>query len=375
MRESLPKKRKNRTPGVYERSPGCWYIRFKDERGRDIRKAAESEKHAIALRAYWIEEIRKRKSPIETSAKELKEKQKASPTVGELIDRYRPEFAGQSAERNVRKYAEVWKAELGDEIAKDVTARDVKLWQREQEILGKSGATINRYTAYLRRIFNLAIRDLVLTVNPVGQGRVKAKKETARKRVISRVEERAILERFKPMDRAAFILSLYGGLRQEEVLQLERPDVDFQNRLLTLRDTKAGEDQVIPINSAMKEALSFVMSQHDGKLLFPSKRKPGRPISGSALTKRLKDICADLGFEGILWHTTRHTFVTRLAERGHGIGTVKDLARHSAITVTSGYLHTERAANLEAMESLCEGGGEVLFPAAPANRGHLRALP
>lgn len=83
-----------------------------------------------------------------------------------------------------------------------------------------------------------------------------------------------------------------------------------------------------------------------------------------------------LGFKDVLFHAARHTFVTRLASGGHDIGIVKNVARHSTITMTDSYMHTEGAANQAAVDSLCERfeDRERLFPSAPSARGHLRAL-
>ena len=126
----------------------------------------------------------------------------------------------------------------------------------------------------------------------------------------------------------------------------------------------------------MEEALRFLMSRRVHSLLFASQRDPEQPISGSRLTQRLKAVCEELGLdEGILWHTTRHTFLTRLADGGNGAHTLRNLGRHSSITVTQRYMHPDQAAGLLAVEALCEGFEGSGFPSPPASRGHLRALP
>lgn len=368
----MPRKPR-KEPGIFERSPGKWYIRYYDEHGRDVKKACGPKSAAQAQLQYWKEEIRKRKSPVEVSDKE---RAQGKLTLGDLLDRYLPEFEEQASYRDKKRYAKIWKAEFGKRLAREIVPGEIILWQKEQKLLGMTPATIQRYTAFLRRIYNLGIRDKILNDNPIGLGRVPAQKESGtRKRVILPAEERAILPELVPLDRAAFVISLYGGLRQGEVLRLSRSDIDLERRYAKLRKTKAGKEQGVPLNSALVEAVSFVMSQHDHELLFPSERDPKRPMSGSRLTDRLKAVCEKLGLEGIIWQSTRHTFLTRLADRGHGINTVRDLGRHSTVKVTSGYMHTNQAANLQAVESLCEGRGDVLFPSAPSNRGHLRALP
>jgi integrase len=46
------------------------------------------------------------------------------------------------------------------------------------------------------------------------------------------------------------------------------------------------------------------------------------------------------GIEGVTWHTLRHTFASRLLDRGVDIVTVQQLLGHSTVTVTMRYTHT-----------------------------------
>ena len=76
---------------------------------------------------------------------------------------------------------------------------------------------------------------------------------------------------------------------------------------------------------------------------------------------------------GLTWHSTRHTFITRLTENGSNIGTVKELARHSTITMTNDYVHVASDTNQLALDALCETVDlSALFPVTQARGGHLR---
>ena len=50
--------------------------------------------------------------------------------------------------------------------------------------------------------------------------------------------------------------------------------------------------------------------------------------------------CEKAGITGVTWHTLRHTFASRLVNRGVDIVTVKELLGHSSVTVTMRYTHT-----------------------------------
>ncbi len=361
---------------IFERQPGSgiWYARWYDEAGKDKKKSVGSKTAAQAYLGKMKEEVRLRKLGLKLSTKD---EEKLALTMADLLDRYSGDFESQKGARNAKKYAKVWKRELGSMRATDVTAHDILQWQRAQELAGMEAGTINRYTAHIRRVYNLAIRDFLLDVNPCSHGRVPLKKENGpRKRVLTLSEENLLLPELAPVDRAAFVLCLYSGMRQGEALGLQRTDIDFENRLATLPDTKAGVEQTVHLNEPALEALRFMLARHEHPFIFSNKRGT-RPISGPRMTERLQEAAERVGLKEVLWHTTRHTFVTRLARGGNDIGVVKNLARHSTIVMTDAYMHTSHEAPRKAVDSLASGftgmmGGEAETP--PRRRGHLWAV-
>jgi site-specific recombinase XerD len=54
----------------------------------------------------------------------------------------------------------------------------------------------------------------------------------------------------------------------------------------------------------------------------------------------------------VTWHTLRHTFASRLLDRGVDIVTVKELLGHSTVLVTMGYLHPNLDAKKQAVAKL-----------------------
>ena len=54
----------------------------------------------------------------------------------------------------------------------------------------------------------------------------------------------------------------------------------------------------------------------------------------------------------VTWHTLRHTFASRLLERGVDIMTVKELLGRSTVTVTMRYTHTNLSSKVAAVETL-----------------------
>ena len=62
--------------------------------------------------------------------------------------------------------------------------------------------------------------------------------------------------------------------------------------------------------------------------------------------------CEKAEISGVTWHTLRHTFASRLLERGMDIITVKELLGHSSVTVTMRYTHSNLASKVVAVGKL-----------------------
>jgi site-specific recombinase XerD len=81
--------------------------------------------------------------------------------------------------------------------------------------------------------------------------------------------------------------------------------------------------------------------------------------------------CQKEGITGVTWHTLRHTFASRLLDRGVDIMTVKELLGHFTVTVTMRYTHSNLASKVAAVGKLAENGdnpatvGPRLQPFAP----------
>jgi integrase len=369
--------------GIYrDEKTGILHIRIKDERGRDKWKSTKGKAMgtAKAMRDKMREERRLRGLDLKKSARE---EEKQEMTLSDLIERYRPKFESKKSARDEKRFAKYWKRVLGRERIHDILPYDIDEARLDKLHTGVRPATVNRYTGFLRSIFYLAERDYLVDSNPCSGRRVPPFPETGiRDRVIYPHEETAILQNLSPLSRAAFLISLYAGLRMGEVIRLKRADVDLTRGRFLLEETKAGKRQVADISPVAREAALYAMGAHKADHLFPSPADKTTHISRRSLHDRLIKALIAAGIEvkpasqgGVTWHATRHTFITRLTENGSNIGTVKELARHSTITMTNDYMHVGREMNQTALEALCAGVNVTeLFPAAQSKGGHLRQV-
>jgi integrase len=130
---------------------------------------------------------------------------------------------------------------------------------------------------------------------------------------------------------------LLSGLRRNEALPLEKKAIDFEERTITLLDTKNNKPFLIPIpdylHSILKERLE---SNEDSLYVFPSRMK------GRHITEPQSGINAVIGVSNVEFcsHDLRRLFVTTAEALDLSPFVIKRLVNHSAGSgdVTGGYI-------------------------------------
>ncbi|HEX5083651.1 MAG TPA: site-specific integrase [Blastocatellia bacterium] len=94
--------------------------------------------------------------------------------------------------------------------------------------------------------------------------------------------------------------------------------------------------RIIPLNDAAFGLLRVLRLACNGK----GKIFSGRGLSSWAVGYNISKICDEIGLPDVTIHTLRHTFATRLTERGDvNLVQVSKLMGHSDLKTTQRYLH------------------------------------
>lgn len=147
-------------------------------------------------------------------------------------------------------------------------------------------------------------------------------------------------EKVSARDRAIILTLLYTGVRVSELCDIKVRNIDLLTG--TLRVTgKGGKVREVPLKQEVSEAIRDYLPERAKnpygslELLFLGQRGP---LQRDAVNTLLESHTVMAGLEVRLKpHTFRHTFCTRLINRGVPLTTVSKLAGHSNIDTTARY--------------------------------------
>jgi integrase len=131
----------------------------------------------------------------------------------------------------------------------------------------------------------------------------------------------------------AVTVAVHTGMRKGELLGLKWEQVNLEQGIITLYDTKNGERRDVPMDETVKAVLrgmdrrgDYIFSNEEGKALVRAQKS----FEG-ALKKS--------GIEDFRFHDLRHTFASNLVMAGEDLNTVRELLGHKDLTMTLRYAH------------------------------------
>lgn len=264
-------------------------------------------------------------------------KTKGTPeTLKQLLELTRKRFwAGRPGERpavlNATKCIEI----LGENLTPAaVTEQRIDEMVFKFEAEGLSDSTINRRLSALSKMMTFASDRGYIARKP----KIERKKEPQHRiRYITPEEEAELLAYFDHIgqpDMKDFVtVGIDTGMRLSEILRIEGRDVD--NGMVSIWRTKNSKSRSIPLTTRCLKLLAARKSSNTAGQLFEGMTAP-KVHHYWNLARRHLGLARDPQF---VPHVMRHTFCSRLVQRGVDIVSVSKLAGHSSIVVTMRYAH------------------------------------
>jgi integrase len=335
----------------------CYYINFKLDGKLVWEKIGWlSEGYSVKLAAM----VRSERMRSIRFGQELPQQKKKVPLFGTVAERYL-EWAKTTKTRGGADDKSRYENHLRPRFEKTpmdgISVSDLERMEPEMQGAGISPKTISHCLGLMRAMFNKAADwDLFKGPNPVQKVKMPTIQNT-RDRFLTVVEARVLLRELKhntrcktkyieyedPKIHDIALLSLHTGARASEIFKLKASDVDFDNGLIALRDTKNTETRYAPMTADVREMLSRRIPANPGDYVF--KDENGEMIE--EVTKSFERAVDRLGFnEGVtdrrkklVFHSLRHTFASWLAIQGTPLLTIARLMGHKTIAMSFRYAH------------------------------------
>ncbi|WMT73934.1 site-specific integrase [Bradyrhizobium sp. Ash2021] len=164
---------------------------------------------------------------------------------------------------------------------------------------------------------------------------VKASKATA-KHLPAEHHRRTVYPR---VTTATVELLLYTGCRLSEVLNLRWEHIDLDAGTILLPTTKSGRAQTVTINAPARQILLNLRPDDDAEWVLPGKLDSSKPLKKDAMEAAWQKIRAAADLADVHLHDLRHTVGTYAGQSGANAFLVRDLLRHSDLSMTGRYVN------------------------------------
>lgn len=156
--------------------------------------------------------------------------------------------------------------------------------------------------------------------------------------VLSRNEINKIIESIKNLKHQLLIGLSYGaGLRVSEAINLKIKDIDLEELVIHIKQSKGKRDRITIIPQKIKSEIAGLIAGRDSDdYLFASERggKLSERTAQKVFEKALKKAKIN---KPATFHSLRHSFATHLLENGVDVRYVQELLGHQNIRTTQIY--------------------------------------
>ena len=216
---------------------------------------------------------------------------------------------------------------------------------REQ---GRKPSGVNRYLAALAAVLTQAVRHWhLLEANPVHRV-AKLVENNARTRFLTEDELARLLKACQnsqsPDLYLAVLLAVTTGARRAEIMTLRWSQVDLNSGVITLVQTKNGDQRTLAVPTQVLPMLKRRMAEPKGnakkilidKLVFPSRLSETKHVD---LRPAFEKAVERAGLSDFHWHDLRHSCASFLAESGASLREIGEVLGHRSVEATRRYSH------------------------------------
>lgn len=358
----------NADRGIYQRTlpsgKTTYYIRFAWQ-GRDIRLKGGATKEKAR------QTLRRTLADLERGTVTITPR--AHDTVLGAIERYRPIGQRKRNYQKTQAFYVWWTERFGTIPLCKLTPAKIEQAQERLIQSGKSPATVNRYTDWLRHILNREVRLGHMANNPV-TNITRLAEADAPIHQYSHEQEHILIQtlgEYGPWVR----LAILTGLRQAEQFRLEKEWINWEAGYIQLPTSKANRPKIVVLTNEVRTILRELCDRHpQSPFVFPSPKHANKPMNPGAWYR--KTFMAALKKAKLpptmKWHTLRHTGGSRLAASGANAHQIKAWGGWSTDRASNRYIHLAMTDLREVAERLSGAQKSGTMPSLRKSKTHTK---
>lgn len=199
---------------------------------------------------------------------------------------------------------------------------------------GLAAGTLNRRISVLKASAKYAFRKKWTTRNLSADIEMVPEPRYLRREVSGDTAQRLIEAAGTRRAQALILGAIHTGMRLSELLKWD-PKKDIQDGAMRVRDSKNGEDRLVPVPRALEPYLDQ----------FPMRAGWRNVYRGWERAREKAGV-------NIRFHDLRHFFGTALGEQDYHPKTIAELMGHKSLATTMRYIHPSLAKKREAMGAI-----------------------
>ncbi len=318
-----------------------WAIRYTDVDGRKRKERTKATTRSLARRILAEREEAVERARLQGLRSLTELTNPIVPvTIRKFSEDYEKHFVAQCTKSTATRYKSILRSailpRLGSLILQHVNPGQIQKYADER-LMEAAPATVRQELHVISAMYREAMKQEILTRNPV---KLVTKPQVSNEivRYLSDEEEERLLAFAPPHLEPILITAIYTGLRDSELRNLVWADVRFKERKIVVRNTKSKRDRAVDMCNTVFETLEKLPRHIRSPYVFTN------PATETMYVNPLNNTAWDhllikTGIQKFRFHDLRHTFGSRLAQRGVPLPAIKDLMGHSSITVTMRYAH------------------------------------
>ena len=157
---------------------------------------------------------------------------------------------------------------------------------------------------------------------------------------LSKNEVNKMIDKTVNLKHKSIICLLYsGGLRLSELLSLKIEDIDSDNMLIIIKNSKGNRDRIVMLSKVLLKLLrNYYLKYKPTEYIIEGLN--GNKYSDKSVQQVVKQAAKRAGInKRVTPHILRHSFATHLLENGTDIRFIKELLGHKSIKTTQIYTH------------------------------------